>query len=36
MSLAGHISKEVGEEGTVHSCGRPEWRAMDTESPLTV
>ena len=36
MSVGSHISKEAGEEGTVHSCERPEWRAMDTGSPSTV
>ena len=36
MSLAGHISKEAGEEGTVHSCERPEWRAMTTGFSPTV
>jgi len=36
MSVGNHISKEAGEEGTVHSCERPEWRTMDTGTSVII
>ena len=36
ISVGSHISKEAGEEGTVHSCERPEWRTMDTGTSVII